>query len=157
MTEVALGDVARTRTAEQRAAYEKTVTQGTCPFCGDTAAMPSEIQERMIFVGSYWRAWYNPFPYPGHTAHVILAPIEHWTQPGDVTPEGAREWMELNAQLIDELGLPGGGLVMRFGDHEYKGGSITHLHSHIQVPDRTTYALAAFYVDDTLKSFFERR
>ncbi|HYD93254.1 MAG TPA: hypothetical protein VEB18_02245 [Candidatus Paceibacterota bacterium] len=149
------GDLDRTRTTEQRAAYETTVGKGVCPFCGKVSEMPVEIRTRMIHQGAYWRAWHNPFPYPGHAAHIVLAPIEHWTQPSDVTPEAAREWMELNAHLIKTLNLPGGGIVMRFGDHEYKGGSITHLHSHIQVPDRSTFSLAVFYANESLLEFFK--
>lgn len=148
------GDLDRTRSAEQRRAYAGTVGQGTCPFCGNTEDMPQEIRERMIVVGRYWRAWHNPFPYGGHAAHIVLAPIQHWTQPSEITADAAQEWMELNTRLIEELNLPGGGLVMRFGDHEYKGGSITHLHSHIQVPDGTTYAIAVFYANERLKAFF---
>ncbi len=150
------GDVDRTRTPEQRAAYEQSVGSGQCPFCGPLETMPPEIREQMISVGTHWRAWHNPFPYSGHANHIILAPIVHWTQPSDVTPEAAAEWMQLNTQLITQLGLPGGGLVMRFGDHEYKGGSITHLHSHIQVPDRETYAIAVFFADPLLKRFFQQ-
>lgn len=149
------GDLDRTRTPEQRAAYEKTVGQGACPFCGKLEEMPQEIRERMLFEGKYWRAWHNPFPYSGHASHLVLAPFEHWTQPSEVTPEAAQEWMELNAHLIKALDLPGGGLVMRFGDHVYKGGSITHLHSHIQVPDRLTFAIAVFYSDEALGAFFK--
>lgn len=148
------GDLDRTRTPAQRAAYEKTVGKGVCPFCGPTDAMPEEIRRRMIYTRRYWRAWHNPFPYSGHASHIVLAPYEHIEQPGDLIPAAMEEWLELNVDLIEALGLPGGGLVMRFGSHEYKGGSITHLHSHIQVPDRKTFAVATFYADDALKEFF---
>lgn len=148
------GDLDRTRSPDQRAAYATTIGQGTCPFCGELQDLPEEIRTRMILTGEYWRAWYNPFPYSGHAAHVVLAPIVHWTQPDEILPDAATEWMALNSRLIRSLRLPGGGLVMRFGDHEYKGGSITHLHSHIQVPDRKTFALAVFYEDERLKDFF---
>lgn len=154
MSDTRHGDVERTRTPEQRAAYQQSVGSGQCPFCGPLESMPPEIQERMLIVGKHWRAWHNPFPYSGHASHIILAPIVHWTQPADVPAEAVAEWMELNVQLISQLELPGGGLVMRFGNHEYKGGSITHLHSHIQVPNRETFALAVFYADDSLKKFF---
>jgi diadenosine tetraphosphate (Ap4A) HIT family hydrolase len=154
MNDPSMGDVGRTRTDEQRAAYGQTVGKGICPFCGKLEEMPEEIRTHMICEGTFWRAWYNPFPYPGHATHIVLAPIEHITQPGEMTSDMASEWMELNAKLIRELNLPGGGLVMRFGAHEYKGGSITHLHSHIQVPDRKTFSLAVFYEDEKLKAFF---
>lgn len=154
MTDRALGDLKRTRSSEQQAAYAQTVGSGSCPFCGPTSQMPSEIQERMVLEGVHWRAWHNPFPYSGHREHLILAPIEHWTQPSDLSPAAMLEWMEMNIRLIAQFELPGGGLVMRFGDHEYKGGSITHLHSHIQVPDCRSFAIAVFFADDELKRFF---
>lgn len=89
------GDVSRTRTDEQRIAYEGTVGQGLCPFCGTHEEMSEEIRSRMIAEGLYWRAWHNPFPYPGHAAHIVLAPIAHWTQPADITPGAALEWVAL--------------------------------------------------------------
>ncbi len=147
------GDIDRARTEEQRAAYAGTIGQGVCPFCGKTEDLPKEIREQILIEGVYWRAWRNPFPYPGHAAHIILAPIQHWTQPGEGPPEAAQEWMEINVRLIQELELPGGGIVMRFGGHEHKGGSITHLHSHIQVPNRKTFSIAVFYADNQLKEF----
>lgn len=155
MSNRSTGDISRARTAEQKAAYEGTVGQGICPFCGKFDDLPEEIRIRMIYQGTFWRAWYNPFPYPGHSAHIVLAPIEHWMQPSDVTPEAASEWMQINAHMIKTLELPGGGIVMRFGNHEYKGGSITHLHSHIQVPDRSGFSIAVFYANDKLLAFFK--
>ncbi len=155
MNDTSKGDLERTRTPEQRAAYAGTVGKGVCPFCGATETLPEEIRTRMIYEGVHWRAWYNPFPYAGHAAHIVLAPREHWTQPGEVPTEAAAEWLELNASLIETLALPGGALVMRFGDHEYKGGSITHLHSHIQVPDRTTFSIAVFYANPALAEFLK--
>ncbi len=147
-----LGEINRTRTPEQRAAYEKSIGQGKCPFCGE---LPPEIRSRMIFEGEYWRAWYNPFPYGGHAAHIILAPIEHWTQPGELPSAARLEWFDLNVRLIEKLELPGGGSVMRWGSQEYKGGSISHLHSHMQVPDKSTFAIAVFFADPALLNFFD--
>jgi diadenosine tetraphosphate (Ap4A) HIT family hydrolase len=154
MKSESMGDSSRARTDSQRAAYAETVDKGICPFCGPTDQLPKEIRPKMIFEGNFWRAWFNPDPYPGHATHIILAPIEHWTQPSDVTLAAAAEWWELNAWLIEKLNLPGGGIVMRFGGHEYKGGSITHLHSHIQVPDMTAFSIAVFYADAKLQKFF---
>lgn len=156
MSDKSMGDVDRTRSAEQRAAYEKTVGQGICPFCGETKDLPEQIRPRMIFEGTFWRAWYNPHPYPNHSAHIVLAPYEHWTQPKDITPEAAREYMDLNVRLIETLNLAGGGMVMRFGSHEYKGGSITHLHSHIQVPDLIGFSMAVFHENDALRAFIQQ-
>lgn len=148
-----LGDMSRVRSEAQQQAYLTTIGKGICPFCGD---MTPEIRERMIHEGTYWRAWHNPHPYTGHATHIVLAPREHWTQPSEIPTLAMVEWFELVNRLILEFDLPGGGLVMRFGDNSYKGGSIAHLHSHIQVPDRTTFALAVFFEDPSLKTFFKR-
>lgn len=147
------GDLDRTRTALQRAAYEQTIGKGVCPFCG---TLPDEILEGMIYEGVHWRVWHNPFPYSGHSSHIMIVPREHWTQPDEQTPEAVLEWYTLVNRTIAHFNLPGGGLVLRFGSHEYKGGSITHLHWHIQVPDRETYAIAVFFADEPLKQFFKQ-
>jgi ATP adenylyltransferase len=151
-----LGDINRTRTAEQRAAYEQTVGQDKCPFCGEVHELPPEILKGMICEWSFWRAWYSPFAYSGHQTHIILAPIQHWTKLSDITLAAAAEWMHLCTSLIEDLNLPGGGLVMRFGDSAYNGGSLKHLHSHIQVPDRVGFAIAVFYENDALSEFFKQ-
>ena len=109
----------------------------------------------MICVGSHWRAWHNPFPYSGHDSHIMLAPLAHFSQPGELIPEAWGEWGMLVSALIERFELPGGGLVMRFGENSHNGGSLTHLHSHIQVPDKTGYAIAVFFADDRLKAFFK--
>lgn len=153
MNDKTLGNIGNTRSPEQERAYQESIGTGTCPFCN----YPPEIRERMIYEGQYWNAWHNPFPYGSHQTHIILAPIAHWTSMGDITVAAWFEWATINQKLIKELKLPGGGLVMRFGDNAYNGGSLTHVHSHIQVPDQTGYAIATFFADEKLKALFKSK
>lgn len=149
-----LGVLARTRTPEQQAAYERSFSAGKCPFCGKLHEMPPEIQQRMIAQGKYWRVWHNPFPYPGHEHHLILAPIKHLTQPHELSGGAMKEWFEINNGMIEKFGMKGGGLVMRFGGEANKGNSITHLHSHIQEPNGTNFSMAVFFANPALQEFF---
>lgn len=155
MNDKTLGNIDRTRSAAQRAAYETTIGKGVCPFCGPTENMPIEIRERMIIVGTHWRAWKNPFQYPGHAMQLVVAPIEHWTRLDQVTPEAWMEYGEIITRLTTMFDMPGGGIVTRFGKDEYKGGSIAHLHTNIQVPDLTTFSIAVFYKDAALATLLD--
>ena len=140
-----LGNIGNSRTAEQLVHMRETIGQGVCPFCDLDKKMNEVIRE-----GKHWRAWFNPFPYPFHRAHLVLASVEHWTSLQEVPPEAWAEWGVLNAELVRTFNLAGGGMVMRFGDNSYNGGTLSHVHSHIQVPDKTGFAIAVFYKDERL-------
>lgn len=146
-----LGNIGNARTAEQQAHMEKTVGQGKCPFCvGD--GFDSSLN-KIVIEGTYWRAWVNPFSYPHHSIHITVATRGHTEKIQDITPDAWREWGQINQYLIAKYDPPGGGIVMRFGDNRYNGGTLNHVHSHIQVPDQKGMAIAVFFKDAALTRF----
>lgn len=147
-----LGNPDNSRGTAQFDQMQKTVGQGLCPLCG--AGFDPKINV-VIWTGKYWRAWFNPFPYAGTKTHLVFATIEHIT---DVSQLPAEAWTELGVQaqeFIKKYDLPGGGIVMRFGDNELNGGTISHLHAHIQVPNEEWFCVAVIYADRCMSAFLD--
>jgi hypothetical protein len=45
---------------------------------------------------------------------------------------------------------------MRFGDFAYNGGTVSHIHSQVQVPDRTGPCFATFFKDPSLDDLIKK-
>ncbi|MDO8510167.1 MAG: hypothetical protein Q7S15_00890 [bacterium] len=137
-----LGTIENSRTPDQYRHMLATIGKGICPFCSLVLCKGEVLRE-----GLFWRIWHNPFPYEHHAYHFVVAHKEHKTDILDLT---AGEWAELgefNQWAIRKFKLPGGGLVMRFGDPAFNAGTIRHLHAHIQNPDLRGPAKATFAKD----------
>ncbi len=134
-----LGTLGNCRTLEQYREMKRFLEEGKCPFCE-----PCSMANKPLRVGKHWVIKHNDFPYPAHAHHLVLFTREHITDIALLSPSAWAEWGEFNIWAIREYRLPGGGLVMRFGDPAYNAGTIIHPHSHIQVPDLTDDARATF-------------
>ncbi len=145
-----LGTIDNSRTPEQRASMEATVGQGTCPFCELNRNINKPMWEEDY---TCWWVWENPFPYSGHSRHFVIALKRHETDYLGLTHEEGLEKFLIEQRLIGEFDLPGGGLVTRFGNPEHNAGTITHIHAHVQVPDKQGFAIAVFFKDDRLATF----
>ncbi len=131
-----LGQPGNARTDEQRAYMEETIGEGKCPLC---TVFNSDLNRVIpnLGEGKFWRAWSNPFPYPNHlkgVGHIILATCEHLTF-ADLTGKMFAELGLMQQAIIREYNLPGGGVIMRFGDNNHNAGTLTHVHAHIQTPN----------------------
>ncbi len=135
-----LGSAGAATSEAQRRSMEETVGKGICPFCH-----PDPATNPIIRAGEHWRVWHNPFPYKGLRQHIIFATRAHVTSLAEVTPLMAAELFGHIQWATEEFKVEGGGLLMRFGDPLYHGGSIAHLHAHLEVPDLTVPVEQIFY------------
>ncbi len=145
-----LGTIENSRTPEQEASMRASIGTGRCPFCD-----PVPPNHKIVYQTEHWRIWPNPFPYPNHKFHFVLAPKAHLTRWQDLTVGAVLEQHEVKMWALRNFDLPGGGFVSRFGDNEYNAGTLTHLHEHIQVPDKTGFVIATLYKDQALLDFFK--
>ena len=125
-----LGSPEYARTLEQSANMRETVEKGICPFCKLDSKLNKLIRE-----GVHWNMWHNPFPYPRHRNHIVIASKRHLTALDELVGEIWNELIALIRWAEKEYNLPGGAIVMRFGDPKYNAGTLRHFHVHIQVPD----------------------
>ncbi len=114
-------------------AYRQVINQikddGVCPFCPDQ--LKKYHKNPILEEGAYWVVTSNMYPYKGAKHHLLLIHKEHVSSIEDLS---AKAWTELHTLInkeIKKLRIPGGTFFMRFGDTQYTGATVTHLHCHI--------------------------
>jgi diadenosine tetraphosphate (Ap4A) HIT family hydrolase len=108
--------------------------KGACPFC-----KLDREKNQVIFGSSMWIAFKVPVKYRAKhlQEHILIIPVRHMTH---IRELNAEEWATFFSTInhVDSLvDLPGGGLIMRFGDPALNAGSVRHLHWNVIVPDGT--------------------
>ena len=111
-----------------------------CPFCGTHA-------ERSIHCGEHWWITPNRYPYKGFRHHLLVVPFRHILSIRGVMPDESAELFTMLQWAEKHFQIPGGGVLMRFGDPAYNESSVPHLHLHIVVPDGTVELKTIFYRD----------
>lgn len=123
--------------------YEKTITQikqdGVCPFCPEQLA--KYHKNPTIKETENWIMTDNMYPYKPVKNHVLFIHKKHITHANQITPEGWAELQTLANFLYSERKMIQGALVMRFGQTQHTGASVSHLHAHIleSNPDDPSY------------------
>ncbi|HVN26385.1 MAG TPA: hypothetical protein VMT99_01900 [Candidatus Paceibacterota bacterium] len=102
---------------------------GVCPFCPEN--LVRYHKNPILREGAFWLLTDNMYPYEGAKHHALLIHKRHI---GDLRELEPGAWDELHrfvADLADERHIPGGTLIMRFGDTRYTGASVSHLHANV--------------------------
>jgi diadenosine tetraphosphate (Ap4A) HIT family hydrolase len=71
------------------------------------------------------------YPYNGTRRHILFISRRHVESPAMLSPAAWRELGALSKWAIQSFRIPGGSIFMRFGNTEYTGATINHLHAHI--------------------------
>lgn len=142
------------RTAEYFAYLEAAAKRGECPFC-TPARFPAD---RVLRTTEHFRLVRNDFPYQHHMEHLLIIPIEHIEMQDFQTVPASlmTEVWEILVWATREFELPGGGLVLRFGDPDFNASTVRHLHWHIQAPDGSGAAKATFAKDQSPEAIAAR-
>lgn len=122
-------NLSNAREEAQRKQMEDLSRQGICPFCPDH--LEKTHREPIERRGAWWSITKNDYPYEGTTTHYLLIYIPHITRLDEISPEAMLEFNDHLAWLSKNI--PGGSVVMRWGDTSMTGGSISHLHAHFIV------------------------
>lgn len=111
-----------------------------CPFC------PAERERRnrpALCSASHvsdrgargsWSLIQNEFPRSDAGRMLLIVPDFHCTDPASLTDEDWGCIGQLVTFCRTELGMEGGGLLMRFGDPHLHAGTIDHLHINMIEP-----------------------
>ena len=116
-----------------RSVIDEIKKDGVCPFCPENFA--KYHKNPILKEGAHWLLTNNMYPYGGTKRHVLILHKAHVETFTDVSPEACAEFKTLVDVFIKETGLPGGTLIMRFGDTRYTGASVRHLHANLVSPD----------------------
>jgi len=107
------------------------LAKGICPFCDKY--LEQYHDEPIEIRGQYWVVTKNDYPYEGSRVHYLFIHRDHIIGPEEISPQAMIELLALWNRINKEHQLPGGALVWRFGDTDYTGGSVDHLHVHLVV------------------------
>lgn len=120
------------RSDEYRQELEEIERAGVCPFCPeDLRWHPKPVLHR---AGS-WMITRIRQNYINAAEHFLLLGDRHIER---LTEMNADDWAAL-AELLRwataEFGLVGGALCSRFGQTNYTGATVVHLHFHLIIPE----------------------
>lgn len=117
--------------------YRKVIDQikkdGVCPFCPES--LENYHKNPIIKDGVFWLLTNNMYPYEGTKYHALLIHKMHITKFSEISKGAWDELDNLINYFTSEHAIPGGTLIMRFGDTRYTGASVAHLHANLISPD----------------------
>jgi len=118
------------RTTDQ-AEVLKLIQKGKfCPFC-DPNYLKNEHKKPILKNGKFWIATENRWPYEGAKVHLIFIHKKHIASIEQLKPEAWQELRQIVVSLKKKNNIPGGTLMMRFGDMRCTGGTVEHLHAQL--------------------------
>ena len=107
--------------------------EGICPFCGDY--MHKFHKKPILKTGKYWLLTDNAYPYEGAKHQLLLVHKKHIESVEDLSAPAWAELRTLAKEIIKKRKIKGGSFLMRFGDTDYTGASVAHLHANLVSPD----------------------
>lgn len=109
-----------------------------CPFCKEQIM---NFHKKPIVEKDHWLVTDNMYPYKPAKNHLLLIHKKHIEHVQDISTEAWRELKQIIDSSSKDRAISGGSLMMRFGESQYTGASVLHLHAHIYQsdPDSTDY------------------
>lgn len=119
-------NIAHARTDFQRDVMKRIKKDGVCPFCMEHFL--KYHTKPILLRGRYWVITQNFEPYAGSKAHLIAIYKKHTEHFDSVPPKALAELFSGFKKLATRRKVRGGTLFMRFGDTDYTGATVAHLH-----------------------------
>jgi diadenosine tetraphosphate (Ap4A) HIT family hydrolase len=123
-------DEARTR--EQKELMAQIEADGVCPFCAEHFRKyhPKPILKET----DYWFVTENMSPYEGTSHHFLFVyKPSHVNALSLVSSEAGQDLFMLLSWVTETYSILGGSFFMRFGDMNWNGSSVEHLHAQLIV------------------------
>lgn len=107
------------------------IKEGKCPFC------PKNFKYHknpVLNENSGWLITASSWPYKNSKFHLIIICKKHKENFSDLTAKDFKEVALLINWATKKFKIKGGGIALRFGDTDWTGSSVNHLHFHLIVP-----------------------
>lgn len=119
------------RIPAQKAKMEELKKIGACPFCPKYLKPYHDNPiERM---GKYWAVTKNDYPYKGTVLQYLLIHRKHIEHIEEITGPAFAELAGHLKWLTKKYKLPAGSFALRFGDTDYTGATLAHLHGQFLI------------------------
>jgi ATP adenylyltransferase len=128
--------VVNKRFAVGKGEYENVIDSiektGLCPFCPENFKYH---KKKLIEECGNWFLTENSWPYKNTKYHFIIISKKHKENFSDLSKKDFEDVKELVNFAIKKFDIKGGALSLRFGDTDYTGATVCHLHFHIISPE----------------------
>lgn len=121
-------DFDHVRSTEQRTLMERAQSEGVCVFC--LTSFRKFHNHPILKKNQSWYVTKNKFPYTGTRLHLLLIHKRHIHQIGEIKPNEWKDLGEVLSWIHSVYKVKGGSFFFRFGDTQYTGATISHLHGH---------------------------
>jgi ATP adenylyltransferase len=122
-------NLSHARTDFQRKVMEQIAKDKVCPFC--EKHFLKYHTKPILKKGKHWILTSNFQPYIGTKHHLLAVSRKHTTTFANLPSAAHAELFKLFADEGKKRGIQGGGIFMRYGDTDYTGATVSHLHAHL--------------------------
>lgn len=138
MTNTPFVDVDNARLEEQRQVMQTIIDNAECPFCMEN--LHKYHPKPILKETEHWILTENAWPYAHTKLHLMAILKTHAERLSEIPAGAGEELLNLFATVEKEYQVPGGGMVLRFGDTNHSAGTVKHLHAQflwadIEKPD----------------------
>lgn len=128
--------VVNKRFAAGKGEYEDVINSieksNLCPFCSENFKYH---KKEILKEYGEWFLTENSWPYKDTKHHFIIICKNHKEKFSDLSNKDFENVRELVNFAIEKYDIKGGALALRFGDTDYTGATVCHLHFHIIYPE----------------------
>lgn len=117
------------RTDYARGVMKQIEKDGVCPFCMEHFL--KYHTKPILSKGRYWVFTENFDPYAGSKHHLFAVYKTHAVSLDEIPGDAAAELFKGFSKLAKKRKIRGATMFMRYGDTDYTGGTIDHLHAHL--------------------------
>lgn len=129
------------RDGEYHEVLETSMREGKCPFCPENFKYH---KNPILRKDGNWFITKISWPYENTAFHFIIIGEEHKEHFEELSQRDLISVRGLASWAITKFEIKGGALTIRFGDTEYSGATVCHLHFHLispQVEEKQTKAV----------------
>lgn len=116
--------------------YKKTLETiedtAKCPFCKENFKYH---KKKILKTYKNWFITKSSWPYKNSKFHFLIISEKHKEEFGDLKNSDFKIVSDLVNWAIKKYKIKGGALTLRFGDTQYTGATVCHLHLHFIVPE----------------------
>ena len=116
--------------------YEKVIkaiiAAGHCPFCPENFRYH---KNPILKNTKNWLITLSSWPYKNSRLHFLILSKKHKEKFEELSIEDFREVKTLVQWANKKFEIKGGGLTLRFGNTDFTGSTVAHLHFHLITPN----------------------
>ena len=126
-------DYRHAQSAEYDKVLKKIEDEDFCPFCPENLLKNKKPITEIYRVGK-WFLTENNYSYQEARIKLMIISDEHKENFKDLEVEDFKSVMRIVNWAIKEYNIRGGGLLIRFGNTQFTGATVCHLHFHLISP-----------------------